>query len=277
VPLTYIPSPPTGVIHLGPVPLRAYALCIIAGVVTATIVGQRRWSARGGQRGQIADLAAVVVPFGLIGARLYHVITSPTLYLKHPIEALYIWQGGLGIWGGVAAGFGAGWVWCRRRGIDVWRLADALAPALPIAQGIGRLGNYFNSELFGRPTTLPWGLTVSPHNPDVVPRAVAYQPTFLYELLWDFGVAALVIWADRRYALGRGRAFALYVMAYTVGRAWIEALRIDDAQHFLGLRLNDYVSAVVFLAAAVFFLVRRVKVDCDPVAGPTEMQASEAG
>lgn len=254
--LAYIPSPPTGVVHLGPVPLRAYAFCIIAGVIVATLVGQRRWRARGGKEGEIAELASIVVPFGLLGARAYHVMTSPAQYLNDPVSALYVWHGGLGIWGGVAAGFAAGWVVCRRRGIDVWLLADTLAPALPIAQGIGRLGNYFNSELFGRPTTLPWGLTVDPRNPDAIAGAVAYHPTFLYEMLWDFGVAGVVLWAERRYALGRGRAFAVYVMAYTAGRAWIEALRIDDAEHLFGLRLNDYVSAVVFFAAAGFFWAR---------------------
>ena len=256
MPLAYIPSPPKGVVHLGPFPLRAYALCIIVGVVVATLLAQRRWTSRGGTDGQIADLATVVVPAGLVGARLYHVVTSPATYLKHPVEALYVWHGGLGIWGGVAGGFLAGWLWCRRRGIDASLLADALAPAVPVAQAIGRVGNYFNSELFGRPTMLPWGLTVRTGSADAVPGAVAYHPTFLYELLWDLGVAALVIWADRRFSLSRGRAFALYVMAYTVGRSWIEALRIDEAQHYFGLRLNDYVAAVVFLAATGFFVLR---------------------
>ena len=254
---TYIPSPPRGVVHLGPLPLRAYAFFILMGVLAAVAIGQRRWTARGGKAGEVADVATIAVPFGLVGARIYHVITSPDLYLRDPVQALYIWHGGLGIWGGVAAGSLAAWVVCRRRGMDISRFADALAPALPVAQAIGRLGNYFNQELFGRPTHLPWGLTVRPDNPDAVPGAVAYHPTFLYELLWNLGVAGLVLWADRRYRLGRGRAFALYVMAYTLGRAWIEALRIDDAQHFFGLRLNDYVCAVVFLGALTFFLVRR--------------------
>jgi prolipoprotein diacylglyceryl transferase len=257
VPFAYLPSPATGVVHLGPVPLRAYALFIILGVFVAVSIGQRRWAARGGAPGEIADLAAVAVPAGIVGARIYHVVTSPAKYLKDPIEVLYVWHGGLGIWGGVLGGFLAGWVWSRRRGWDVASLADALAPALPVAQAIGRLGNYFNQELFGRPTKLPWGLTISPNNPDAIPGAIAYHPTFLYELLWDLGVAALVVLLDRRFQLRRGRAFAVYVMAYTAGRAWIEALRIDDAQHFFGIRLNDYVSATVFLAALGFLLLHR--------------------
>lgn len=257
MPLAYLPSPSRGVVHLGPVPLRAYALFIILGVCVAVVIGQHRWSARGGSRGEIADLAGVAVPAGIVGARLYHVVTSPAKYVKNPIEVLYVWHGGLGIWGGVLGGFLGAWAWSRRRGWDVASLADALAPALPVAQAIGRLGNYFNQELFGRPTSLPWGLTISPNNPDAVPGAIAYHPTFLYELLWDLGVAGLVLALDRRFQLRRGRAFALYVMAYTAGRAWIEALRIDDAQSFFGVRLNDYVSATVFLAALGFFLLRR--------------------
>jgi prolipoprotein diacylglyceryl transferase len=267
VPIAYIPSPPSGVVHLGPVPLRAYAFCIIAGVFVAVAIGQRRWAARGGGPSEIADLAAVVVPVGLVGARIYHVITSPAKYLKDPVEVFYVWHGGLGIWGGVLGGAFAGWVWCRRRGWDAGALADALAPALPVAQAIGRIGNYFNQELFGRPTHLPWGLTVSPSNPDAVAGAVAYHPTFLYELLWDLGVAALVVALDRRFHFRRGRAFAVYVMAYTVGRAWIEALRIDGAQHFFGIRLNDYVSAVVFLSALTFFVLTRNR--------PTAHEASD--
>jgi prolipoprotein diacylglyceryl transferase len=257
VPLAFLPSPATGVVHLGPLPLRAYALFIILGVAAAVVIGQRRWTARGGAAGEIADLAAVAVPAGIVGARIYHVVTSPAKYLKDPIEVLYVWHGGLGIWGGVLGGFLAGWVLSKRRGWDVAKLADALAPALPVAQAIGRLGNYFNQELFGRPTRLPWGLTISPNNPDAVPGALAYQPTFLYELLWNLGVAALVVGLDRRFHYQRGRAFAVYLMGYTAGRAWIEALRIDDAQHFFGVRLNDYVSATVFLVALGFFLLRR--------------------
>jgi prolipoprotein diacylglyceryl transferase len=253
----YIPSPSQGVWHVGPLPIRAYALCIIAGVVVAVLIGERRWVARGGTRGVIADVAGIAVPFGLLGARIYHVITSPSNYLDHPIEALYVWRGGLGIPGGLLGGVIAGWIVCRRRGIAPGALADSIAPGVALAQAIGRFGNYFNQELFGRPTTLPWGLEIDPDNPDAVPGAQAYHPTFLYEAIWNVGVAGVVVWADRRWRLGHGRAFALYLALYAVGRSWIEALRIDEASRFFGLRLNDYVAAIVFIGAVTYLVVRR--------------------
>jgi prolipoprotein diacylglyceryl transferase len=253
----YIPSPSQGVWHLGPLPIRAYALAIILGVVVAVVIGERRWVARGGTKGAVADLAGIAVPFGLLGGRVYHVITSPTQYLHHPVEALYIWRGGLGIPGGILGGVIAGIIVCKRRGIRPGAMADAIAPAVPVAQAIGRFGNYFNQELFGRPTHLPWGLEIDPDNPNAVPGAEAYHPTFLYESLWNLGVAGVVLWADRRWRLGHGRAFALYLALYAVGRTWIEALRIDDASRFFGLRLNDYVAVAVFLGATTYFLRHR--------------------
>ena len=255
--LAYLPSPSTGVWYIGPVPLRAYALAIILGVVAAVVIGERRWSARGGTRGLVTDVATIAVPAGIVGARIYHVVTSPDRYLDDPVAALYVWQGGLGIPGGIAGGFLAAYVMLRRRGISRGAFADAVAPGVAVAQAIGRLGNYFNQELFGRPTTLPWGLRIDADNPDAVAGAVAYHPTFLYESLWNLGVAALVVWADRRFRLGHGRAFALYLAAYAAGRAWIEALRIDDAQVFFGLRLNDYVMAVVFIGAVTYLYATR--------------------
>ena len=255
--LAYLPSPSSGVWYVGPVPLRAYALCILLGVIAAVVIGQRRWEARGGSKGVIADVATIAVPFGILSARIYHVLTSPERYLDDPVAALYIWQGGLGIPGGIAGGTLAAYVVCRRKGYSPGAMADACAPGVAVAQAIGRLGNWFNQELFGSPTTLPWGLLIDPSNPDAVPGAAAYHPTFLYELLWNLGVAALVVWADRRWRLGGGRAFALYVAAYAVGRAWIEALRIDEAQTFLGLRLNDYVMLVLFTGAVAFMVARR--------------------
>ena len=253
----YLPSPSTGVLHLGPFPLRAYAVCIIVGVIVACWLGDRRWVERGGVKGTVWDVAGLAVPGGIIGARIYHVITSPAQYQAHPVQALFIWRGGLGIPGGILGGVIVGVIVCRRRGILPLPLADAIAPGVVLAQAIGRFGNYFNQELFGRPTTLPWGLTINPDNPDAVPGAQAYHPTFLYESLWDVGVALVVLWADRRYKLGGGRVFALYLALYAVGRFWIEALRIDQAQHFLGLRLNDYVMGVIFAAAVSFLVLRR--------------------
>ena len=248
-----IPSPSSGVLHLGPVPLRAYAACILLGVLAAVFIGDRRWRARGGEKGVVADVAATAVPAGLVGARLYHVITTPDEYVHHPLEALYIWHGGLGIWGGVAGGALGAWFALRRRGVPFADFCDAMAPALPIAQAIGRFGNWFNQELYGKATDLPWGLRIDENHGG----PGTFHPTFLYEALWDVGVALLVVWADRRYRLTRGRAFALYVAAYCVGRAWIEYLRIDEAHRFFGLRLNDYVSGALFLAAVVYLRVRR--------------------
>jgi prolipoprotein diacylglyceryl transferase len=272
---TYIPSPDTGVWYVGPVPLRAYALFILLGVIVAVVIGERRWQARGGSKGVVADVATIAVPFGILGARLYHVVTSPERYLQEPIAALYVWQGGLGIPGGIAGGTLAAYVVCRRRGLSPGAMADACAPGVAVAQAIGRLGNWFNSELFGAPTTLPWGLLIDPSNPDAVPGAVAYHPTFLYELLWNLGVAAFVVWADRRWRLGGGRVFALYVAAYSVGRAWIEALRIDEAQTFFGLRLNDYVMLVLFTGAVAFLIARR-GVGREEVVEPPSTEAEPA-
>jgi prolipoprotein diacylglyceryl transferase len=254
-----IPSPPEGVWHLGPVPIRAYALCIIAGVVVAVWLSDRRWVARGGNPGTVADVAVWAVPFGLVGARLYHVVTDYQLYFgpgRDPWRVFAVWEGGLGIWGGVALGAVGAWIACRRRGIPLPAMADAAAPGVVLAQAIGRWGNWFNQELFGAPTSLPWGLRIDPaHRPDGYEQYEAFHPTFLYESVWNVGVAGLVIWADRRFRLGHGRAFALYVAGYTAGRGWIEYLRIDPVNHLAGLRLNVWTSIVVFLAAVVYIVV----------------------
>jgi prolipoprotein diacylglyceryl transferase len=279
VTLAYIPSPATGVWNLGPFPVRAYALAIILGVVAAVVIGERRWVARGGTKGLVTDVATLAVPGGIVGARIYHVITSPDRYLDEPVAALYVWQGGLGIPGGIAGGFLVSWLVLYRRGIAKGAFADAVAPGVAVAQAIGRLGNWFNQELFGRPTSLPWGLTVDPDNPDAVPGAEAYHPTFLYELLWNLGVAGVVIWADRRFRLGGGRAFALYVALYATGRIWIEALRIDDANTVLGLRLNVVVMGVVLLGALTYLVLRRGarrEEQVEPVAEPEQAQAEPA-
>ncbi|MEP7091591.1 MAG: prolipoprotein diacylglyceryl transferase [Nocardioidaceae bacterium] len=260
----FIPSPSQGVWHLGPLPIRGYALCIILGVVVAIWLGERRFVARGGVRGQISDIAIWAVPFGLVGGRLYHLITDPVRYFGKggdPVSALYVWQGGLGIWGAIVLGGVGAWIACRRYGLRFPPVADALAPGIVIAQAIGRWGNWFNQELFGRPSTLPWALKIdSAHTQDLAPQYQnlhTFQPTFLYESIWDLGTAGLVIWLDRRLRLGHGRAFALYVMAYTAGRGWIEYLRIDpvEANDVFGLRLNVWVSIVVFVGGAAYFVI----------------------
>jgi prolipoprotein diacylglyceryl transferase len=252
-----IPSPGQGVWHLGPLPIRGYALCIILGVVAAVWIGERRWVQRGGRAGSVGDVAVWAVPFGLVGGRLYHVITDPELYFgddKNPVTALYVWRGGLGLWGAIALGALGAYIGCKRRGIVFPAFADALAPAIVIAQGIGRWGNWFNQELYGKPTSLPWGLKIDREHRDGYPDDSTFQPIFLYEFLWDLGVAGLVLWADRRFRLGHGRAFALYVMAYTAGRGWIEMLRVDTVNHVFGLRLNVWTSLVLFVLATVYFV-----------------------
>jgi prolipoprotein diacylglyceryl transferase len=243
---------------------------ILIGIVVACWITQWQLRQRGAPKWLVLDVAIWAVPFGLVGGRLYHVITSPDRYFGtdgHPLDAFKIWQGGLGIWGAIALGALGAWIGCRRLGVPLPMFADAAAIGIPVAQAIGRLGNWFNNELYGSHTDLPWGLNVYKYDLDQgvavpvgQPELVAggpFHPTFLYELLWNLGVAALVYFVDRRWKLGKGRAFALYVMAYTVGRFWIEALRIDEAHHFLGMRVNNWVSILVFLGALIYFL--RVK------------------
>ena len=262
-----IPSPSRGVIHLGPLPLRAYAFMIIIGVVVAVWLTGRRLRARGADPNLAGDVGVWAVLLGIVGARVYHVVTSPDAYFGahgHVVDVLKVWNGGLGIWGAVAGGALGVWLRLRRSGVSFLLFADAAAPGLVLAQAIGRWGNYFNQELFGRPSTLPWALKIDlAHRPDGYEQFATFHPTFLYESLWCLGVAVVLLLVDRYRRLGRGRLLALYVMLYTVGRSWIEALRIDDAHHIAGLRLNDWVSAVVFLGALALFLLMRKPVDPD--------------
>ncbi len=272
--LASIPSPDRGVWHLGPIPIRAYALCIIAGIGLALWWGERRLVARGGEPGTVLDVAVWAVPFGLVGGRLYHVATDWPTYFGpggEPLDALKIWNGGLGIWGAIALGGVGAWIACRRRGLPLPIFADAVAPGIVAAQAIGRLGNWFNQELYGGPTTLPWALEIyrrvdpatGAEDPlggvalDPTPIALV-TPTFLYELLWNLVVAGLVVWADRRFRLGHGRAFAVYVAGYTLGRFFIELIRTDPATRVFGdIRINVVVSAVVFLGAVAYVLLAR--------------------
>ncbi len=271
--LASIPSPTTAVWHLGPFPLRAYALCIIAGIVVCAMITERRMRDRGAPQYAILDVAVWAVPCGIIGARIYNVATSWQVYFgkdgSGALATLKIWEGGLGIWGAVAGGAVGALIACRSIKIPLSFVADCLAVGLPVAQALGRFGNWFNNELYGRATSLPWGLKVHQMDPNNAGHALIgpdghailmpglYQPTFLYEVIWDLATALFVLLMDRKYKFGKGRAFALYVMSYTVGRAWIEYLRIDDANHILGLRLNDWTAIIVFIGALIYFL--RVK------------------
>lgn len=272
--LANIPSPDRGVWEIGPIPIRAYALCIIAGIILAIWWGERRWIARGGTAGTVIDIAVFAVPFGLVGGRLYHVATDWHRYFgegKNPLDALRIWDGGLGIWGAIALGAVGALIGCRVKGVPLPAYADAIAPGIVVAQAIGRVGNYFNQELYGGPTDLPWGLELYRRvnefgeNDNLNGVAVNHiavdgspvHPTFLYELIWNLLVAALVVWVDRKFRLGHGRAFAVYVMGYTLGRTWIELMRTDEATHVFGVRVNVWVSVLVFLGAAAYFVLAR--------------------
>ncbi|MDV7356234.1 prolipoprotein diacylglyceryl transferase [Rhodococcus sp. NPDC019627] len=266
--LAYIPSPPQGVWYVGPLALRAYALFIIVGIVVAIFWGDRRWVARGGEKGTVLDIAIWAVPFGLIGGRLYHVLTDWPTYFGEggdPVDALKIWQGGLGIWGAVALGGVGAWIGCRRRGIPLPALGDAVAPPILLAQAIGRIGNYFNQELYGRETDVAWGLEIFERRNDagqVHPElidgvstgqvAFVVHPTFLYEALWNVLIVILLVWVDRRFRIGHGRLFALYVAGYCAGRFWIELMRSDHASLIAGVRVNSFTSAIVFVAAVVY-------------------------
>jgi prolipoprotein diacylglyceryl transferase len=267
VTLAAIPSPTTAVWQLGPLPLRAYALFIVAGIVLACVITEYRLRARGAPPYAVLDLAVWAVPFGIVGARLYHVISSPQAYFGengNPADIVKIWEGGLGVWGAVAGGAVGVWLCCRYQlKLPFLLVADAAAVGLPLAQAVGRLGNWFNNELYGSQTTLPWGLEVNrmeagralmlDGQPVTLPGL--YHPTFLYEILWNVGVAILVWQVGKRLRLGRGRQLALYVAGYTAGRFWIEMLRIDDATEIVGMRVNVWVSLLLFLAA-VAYLVR---------------------
>ena len=269
--LAYIPSPSQGVWHLGPIPLRAYALFIVAGMLAALLIGDKRWQERGGEPGVIYSIFWWAMPFGLIGGRLYHVITDWQTYFGDDgagfLAAFRIWEGGLGIWGAVALGGVGAWIGCRQHGIPLPAFGDAVAPGIVLAQAIGRLGNYFNQELYGRPTTLPWGLEIyerrdaagyldSLNGVSTGQLVEVVHPTFLYELLWNVLVFVALIYIDRRFKIGHGRLFAMYVAGYCVGRFWIELMRSDHASMPVeGIRVNSFTSTFVFIGAVVYIMV----------------------
>ena len=254
--LASIPSPSFDRIEIGPLDLRAYGLVIAIGIVVAVSFAQRRWAGRGGDPRDISSLATWSVIAGLVGARAYHVLTDLDRFRGRWVHVLAVWEGGLGIPGGLLAGVLTGAWLANRRGLPVGRILDAVAPAIPVAQAIGRLGNWFNQELFGRPSSLPWAVRIdAEHRPDGLDHVATYHPTFLYEGLWNLTLAIALVQYERRRPNGRpARVFALYVAGYGLGRAWVEALRIDPASHLLGVRTNIWVSAVAVIGATVWLL-----------------------
>ncbi|MBK5331136.1 MAG: prolipoprotein diacylglyceryl transferase, partial [Ilumatobacteraceae bacterium] len=257
--LASIPSPPGKGIHIGPLQLRAYGLMIALGVIVAAKWSDRRWEARTGTPSVVSSLAVWAVPAGVIGARLYHVITDYEIYTHHVLKAFAIWDGGLGIPGGIAAGVGTGLIVARRRGLALRLLLDVVAPALPLAQSIGRWGNWFNQELFGRPSTLPWAVRIDVANrPAGFERFTTFQPTFLYESLWNLAVVGVVLLVERRRRLRSGRLFAVYIAGYAAGRFAVERMRIDFAHTIAGLRVNEWISILAFAVAIGFVVTGRV-------------------
>jgi prolipoprotein diacylglyceryl transferase len=255
-PLAAIPSPSQSVVHLGPLTVHAYGVCIALGVVAALWLSSKRWVARGGNADDIAAIGTFGVPAGIVGARIYHVLTDWELYRHDVSKVVAIWDGGLGIWGGIAAGVGAGLLVAKRRNLPLLTMLDVAAPALPLAQAIGRLGNYFNQELFGRPTSLPWGLEIDPlHRPEQYFASSTFHPTFLYEMLWNLLLCVVLLRVDARKWLRPGQLFALYVAGYTLARFFIEHLRVEYAHEFLGLRVNEWTSLLLLLTACGFLVV----------------------
>jgi prolipoprotein diacylglyceryl transferase len=256
--LASLPSPPDNSLDIGPLELRAYGLAIAVGVVAAVAIAQRRWRRAGGDPEAISAIAMWAVPAGLVGARAWHVLTDWQKFRGRWWEAFAVWQGGLGIPGGLIAGVAVGVYVAHRRQLPVARLLDAVAPAIPVAQAIGRLGNWFNQELFGRPTDLPWGLEIDRgRRPDRFADEDTFHPTFLYEALWNLALAALLVWVGRRFRLRDGQLFVLYAAGYALGRLWVEALRVDPASRLLGLRVNIWTSVVVLAIAVVVLVARR--------------------
>lgn len=257
-----IPSPEISFIDLGIFRIHFYALFILTGIAIATWLADIKLSKRGAPKGTMLDVALWAVPFGILGGRFFHVITHPNDYFFEGADllaTLRIWEGGLAIYGAVSLGAVGVFIATRQLGIRFWSVADAIAPGLLIAQGIGRLGNYFNQELFGLPTTLPWGLQISSSNPAYpvgLPEGLIFHPTFAYEMIWNLSGAALLLLLASRFNLQWGKVFALYLVIYSFGRIWIEAIRIDPSEIILGLRINIWSALIGLTLGIILFLVQ---------------------
>lgn len=257
------PDPVFSQFQLGPLTIHTYALCILTGIVVAVLIAQRRLVARGGQAGQVIDIILWAVPLGIVGARFYHVFTHGGDYF-YPNADLWkvfaIWDGGNAIYGGLLGGAAGALIGCGRAGIQLWSFADVLAPAMLAAQGIGRLGNWFNHELFGLPTTLPWGLEILPTDPmfpKELPAGTLFHPLFLYEMIWNAIGLGLILLLERRFSLRWGKTWALYMIWYGLGRSWLEAIRIDPTSDApLGIPANIWASFVAIALGLILFAVQ---------------------
>lgn len=280
-----IPSPEWSYFDLGPFRIHAYALCILAGIVAATIMTSMRLTKRGAEPGIVLDIILWAVPLGIIGARIYHVLTHPGDYF-YPgadlLRTLYIWEGGNAIFGALLGGAVGAFIGCRMTGIRFWTFADALAPGMLLAQAMGRLGNWFNHELYGLPTTLPWGLEISSDNPAFpvgLPEGTLFHPTFLYEIIWNLLGVAVILFLERKIALRWGKAFAVYLIWYGVGRSFFEAIRVDPSEMFLGVRTNIWAAWVAIAVGIVIFIVqsrRHTGVEISPYVPGREWSAADA-
>ena len=258
LPLLSIPSPDSSTIELGPLSIHFYGLTLLAAIAAAVAIAGIRWTRRGGDWDLIFRVAVWGVASGIVGARLYHVITSWNELPDEWWGPFAIWKGGLGVWGGIGLGVVVGAIVAKRSGADLAKLADCVAPALLVAQGVGRFGNWWNQELFGGPTDLPWGLEISPENrPIENVESDTFHPTFLYEALWCFAAAGVLLLIERRFRIRPGGLFALYVLVYSIGRFWIEMLRVDPSHEWGGVRLNVYVAGLAIILSAAFFIWRQ--------------------
>lgn len=261
--LASIPSPPISTFQIGPLTIHIYALCIMTGIVVATLLTNRRLTARGAEPWVVIDIALLAVPLAIIGARIFHVLTHPTFYFAEGADfwaVFRIWEGGIAIFGALIGGAVGAWLGCRWTGVRFWSFADALAPGLLLAQAIGRFGNWFNQELYGLPTDLPWGLEIDADNaafPPGLAEDTLFHPTFLYEVVWNTLGVVVLLWAGRRFRLQWGRLFGLYLVWYGAGRIVWESIRIDPSEVFFGLRTNVWAAVLGVVVGLVIFFVQR--------------------
>ncbi len=274
-----LPSPSTGTLWLGPLPLRAYGILMVLAMGLALWVTLVRYRNRGGEGEVVFDVALWAIPFGLVGARIYHVITTPMSYADDPWAILRVWEGGMAIWGAIGAGAIGAVIALRRAGQRVGPLADSLAPGLLFAQALGRFGNYFNQELFGSPTDLPWGLEIdAAHLPPGYAEGTLFHPTFLYEGLWNVTMGLLLIYLGTKIKFKSGQVFALYLVVYPLGRIWMETMRLDEAKVFFGLRLNTWTSLLAMLVGViVFFVAGKIGAPEDVTAAERERYQQKVG